>query len=215
MIFARVPERGRVKTRLAAELGEEKALELYSAMTRDLVDSIGGSDETMTVEILWTAEEADGRAVRRLFPDWELSTQAGNDLGERLLLALHERIVFYRAEKVMAIGTDDPTLTRSAVENAFALLDSCDWVIGPAADGGYYLIGCRAGSFDLGLFQNIEWSTSEVLPKTLARLKELNQCVALLPTRHDLDVVDDVRAFSRRGTSGRTLELLRQWGWVA
>lgn len=203
-----------MKTRLAAELGEEKALELYSAMTRDLVESIGRSSETTCVEVLWTADEADGPSVRRLFPGYELSTQCGADLGERLLLGFHERIVFYRAEKVIAIGTDDPTLTRSAIENAFALLDSCDWVIGPAADGGYYLIGCRAGSFDLSLFQNIQWGTSEVLPRTLARLKELHECVALLPTRHDLDVVDDVRAFSQTAASGRTLELLREWGWA-
>src|SRR5687768_12377079 len=142
MIFARVPERGKVKTRLALEVGEEKALKLYEAMLRDLVDSVGTSDEQLCVEIVWNgSDELDGATVRRIFPHHELSMQSGRDLGERLLLAFHERVVFHQAAKVVAIGSDDPTLTREIIEKAFLLLESCDWVIGPASDGGYYLIG--------------------------------------------------------------------------
>lgn len=216
MIFARVPERGKVKTRLAREVGDEKALELYEAMLRDLVDSVGASDEQLCVEIVWNGtDELDGATVRRLFPRHELSMQCGRDLGERLLLAFHERVVFHQAAKVVAIGSDDPTLTREIIDKAFLLLESCDWVIGPASDGGYYLIGCRAGSFDIKVFQDIAWGTAQVLPETIARLKAMHQCVALLPTHHDLDVSEDVREYSRRGAHGRTLQVLKEWGWVA
>lgn len=218
LIFARVPERGRVKTRLASDLGEDRALALYQAMLQDLLDAVGRSDEQTAVEIVWTASpNVSGGEVRRIFSGFELSTQCGPTLGERLLLAFHERIVFYRSEKVIAIGTDDPTITREMIDTAFGLLDSCDWVIGPASDGGYYLIGCRSASFHISVFENIDWSTPTVLADTLSKLKGLQETVALLPTRTDLDLVDDVRAFSRTDlrSAARTREVLRDWGWVA
>lgn len=216
LIFARVPEQGRVKSRLARELGEARTLELYEAMVSDLLASIGSASFDLEIEVLWTgSEEVSGSLLERHFGDRPLARQAGETLGDRLAVSFGERIFFHRAEKVIAIGTDDPSLTREAVERAFLLLDSCDWVIGPAEDGGYYLIGCRAASYDSSIFRDIEWGTSEVLETTISRIRETGSSMALLPHRRDIDIVEDLRMYSAgMNPESRVAEVLRDWGWV-
>src|SRR5687767_7064914 len=111
LIFARVPEEGQVKTRLAGKLGDEKTLALYRAMLADLLRSVGPSDETTEVEVMWTGSDAvDGDLLRQSFGDRLLAMQCGETLGDRLTVAFSERILFHRAEKVVVIGADDPTL---------------------------------------------------------------------------------------------------------
>jgi glycosyltransferase A (GT-A) superfamily protein (DUF2064 family) len=84
-------------------------------------------------------------------------------------------------------------------------------VIGPAADGGYYLVGCRAGAFDPEIFDGIDWGTSTVLQTTLAKLRELERTVALLPERYDIDVEEDLQRYAAAGNEGELAELLRTW----
>ena len=126
-----------------------------------------------------------------------------------------ERFFFHRTEKIVAIGVDDPRLARATIESAFALLDSCEWVLGPAADGGYYLIGCRAGAFDSAVFAGVEWGSPSVLRETLARIGASQQTVALLPQRYDIDVEEDLRRYAVDGDGGELSLLLREWGWAA
>lgn len=216
LIFARVPEYGRVKSRLARDLGEQRTLALYEAMLGDLLASIGGSAGDLEVEVLWTgSSEVSGALLEHHFGGRPLARQAGETLGDRLAVSFGERIFFHRTEKVIAIGTDDPSLTREAVERAFLLLDGCDWVIGPAEDGGYYLIGCRAASYDASVFRDIEWGTSEVFETTTARIRDIGSSMALLPHRRDIDIVDDLRSYSAEvNPESRIAEVLREWGWV-
>jgi hypothetical protein len=216
LIFARVPELGRVKTRLARDLGDEKTLAVYEAMLRDLLVSIGPSDDETEVEILWTGtSEVDGATLRRYFDGLSLSQQAGQTLGDRLAVAFTERIAFYHAEKIIAIGIDDPSLSREVVRCAFRLLDSCEWAIGPASDGGYYLIGCRAGAFTAEIFDDIAWGSDSVLATTVSRIRALGASMANLPLRNDIDRVDDLRAYSAVVTPGAHMgNVLREWGWV-
>ena len=215
LVFARLPELGRVKTRIAAEIGHERTLELYEAMLADLLDRIGDSDDQTEVEILWTASpDATGDDLRRVFGSRRLAMQTGATLGDRMSIAFSERVFFHDASKVMAIGTDEPGVDRALVECAFRLLDSCDWVVGPAADGGYYLLGCRAADFFPEIFQDIEWSSDEVLPKTLDRIREKGQTIALLPVRTDIDYVEDLRGFVSDCRGGRLAGLLGEWGWM-
>src|SRR5438477_3653420 len=195
LIFARVPEHGRVKTRLAREIGDDRALAIYEAMLRDLLQSIGASSDDTEVEVLWVPTPiANGETLRRAFGDRALAMQTGSTLGERLSMAFSERFFFHRTEKIVAIGVDDPTLPRTLVDQAFSLLDACEWVVGPALDGGYYLIGCRAAAFDGDVFANIEWGTERVLPATLERIQAAGGSVALLPERRDIDVAEDLNA---------------------
>ncbi|MGK2856759.1 MAG: TIGR04282 family arsenosugar biosynthesis glycosyltransferase [Thermoanaerobaculia bacterium] len=216
LVFARQPELGRVKTRLAAELGQEKALAAYRAMLADLLDTIGDSDGDTEVEIMWTASpDVTGDELRSSFGHRALAMQAGATLGNRLSIAFSERIFFHEASKVIAIGTDEPTLDRSLIDHAFALLDSCEWVIGPATDGGYYLLGCRAASFFPGIFTDIDWGTSRVFGETSAKIHATKQSLVTLPARRDIDFEADLRHFGTVAGPGRLKGLLEQWGWIA
>jgi rSAM/selenodomain-associated transferase 1 len=211
LVFARLPEAGRVKTRLAADIGEARALAVYEAMLRDLIASIGESTPETEIEFLWApAAHANGAALRAAFAHHATAMQTGADLSERLSMAFSERFFFHRTQKIIAIGVDDPTLSRALIDHAFALLDSVEWVIGPAADGGYYLIGCRAGAFDPEVFLDIEWGTSSVLPATLAKIRAIERSVALLPQRYDIDVAADLERYAAGEHDGELGRLLKR-----
>jgi len=206
LIFARVPELGRVKSRLAAGVGEERALAIYEAMLRDTLQSMDPGDPAghatgegayppreTEVEILWApTPNANNDTLHRAFGDRALAMQTGETLSERLAMAFSERFFFQRTLKIVAIGVDDPTLSRALIDDAFMLLDSVEWVVGPAVDGGYYLIGCRGATFDVEVFTGIDWGTSRVLAQTLERIANLSATVALLPERRDIDVAEDL-----------------------
>jgi rSAM/selenodomain-associated transferase 1 len=192
LVFARLPERGRVKTRLAESIGDDAALVAYETMLRDLLTSIGKSSPEMEIEILWApTESANGESLTRAFGDLPTAMQTGATLGDRLSMAFSERFFFHATQKIIAIGVDDPSLPRTLIDNAFALLDSCEWVIGPAEDGGYYLIGCRAAAFDPTIFENVAWGTASVFAATIGKIAESQNSVAVLPVRWDVDVVED------------------------
>jgi len=210
LVFARLPLHGTVKTRLAAELGHDRALELYEAMLRDLLTSIGAPTRETEIECLWPpTPHANGALLRRAFADHAVAMQTGADLGVRLSMAFSERFFFHRTRKIIAIGADDPTLPRALIDHAFALLDSCDYTLGPATDGGYYLIGCRAASFDPRVFEDIDWGTPSVYATTRARIAELNCSVAVLPERYDIDVAADLERFAGEEHDGELGRLLR------
>src|SRR5207245_1792315 len=123
LVFARLPELGKVKTRLGESIGAERALAVYEAMLRDLLRSIGGSNEETEIEVLWApTAAATGEALRRAFGNHPLAMQTGANLGDRLAMAFSERFFFHRAQKVIAIGVDDPRLSREMIDDAFALL---------------------------------------------------------------------------------------------
>jgi rSAM/selenodomain-associated transferase 1 len=201
LVFARLPELGKVKTRLAADVGETRALEVYEAMLRDLLSGIGTSTADLEIEVMWApSENANGDLLQRAFGPHATAMQTGEGLGDRLSMALSERFFFHRTEKIVVIGVDDPSLSRELIDHAFALLESCEYVVGPAADGGYYLLGCRALSFDPSVFQDIEWGTSTVLRTTLARIAAIERTVAVLPRRQDIDTAADLEQYVAQGT---------------
>jgi rSAM/selenodomain-associated transferase 1 len=201
-----------VKTRLAASIGNDRALALYEAMLRDLLASIGGSTPEREVEVMWApTAAANGESLERAFGSRSLAMQTGETLSERLAMAFSERFFFHRTMKIIAIGVDDPLLPADLVDHAFHLLDACEWVVGPATDGGYYLIGCRAAAFDTEMFTGIEWGTSSVLETTLAKIRAKDACFALLPERSDIDVAEDLRTFAASATHGEVWALLREW----
>jgi rSAM/selenodomain-associated transferase 1 len=203
LVFARLPELGKVKTRLARRIGEEQALAVYEAMLRDVLGGIGTSTATTDIEICWApTPAASGEALARAFGEHTLAMQTGPTLGDRLSMAFSERFFFHRTRKIIAIGVDEPRIDRARIDHAFALLDSCEWVVGPAEDGGYYLIGCRAAAFDSDLFRDVEWGTSEVLPETLRRIREGQSTFALLPTRYDIDTIEDLERYAAEGHRG-------------
>ncbi|MGH9419964.1 MAG: TIGR04282 family arsenosugar biosynthesis glycosyltransferase [Thermoanaerobaculia bacterium] len=197
LVFARLPERGKVKTRLAESIGEERALAAYETMLRDLLASIGTPSAETEIEMLWApSQSANGDALTRAFGDFPTAMQTGTTLGDRLSMAFSERFFFHATQKIIAIGVDDPSLPRALIDTAFAQLDSCEWVVGPAEDGGYYLIGCRAVSFDPMIFEDVDWGTSTVFATTLSKIAEWQSTVAILPMRWDIDGVEDWERYS-------------------
>jgi uncharacterized protein len=132
-------------------------------------------------------------------------------------MAFSERFFFHRTQKVIAIGVDEPRLSREIVDHAFGLLESCEWVVGPAMDGGYYLVGCRAAAFNPMVFSDMPWGTDSVMSTTLARIREWGHTTALLPARYDIDVIEDLQRFAAefRDAEGELPRLLRSWGIAA
>lgn len=205
---------GKVKTRLAHSIGDQKALAVYEAMLRDLLHAIGESRDGTEVEIAWApSERANGEVLRQAFGSHTLVMQTGSNLGDRLSMAFSERFFFHRTQKVIAIGVDEPRISRELIDHAFGLLDSCEWVAGPAIDGGYYLIGCRAAVFNPTIFSDMPWGTSSVMSKTLERIREWEQTTALLPARYDIDVIEDLQRFAAesKDAGGELPKLLRNW----
>ena len=193
-----------MKTRLAAAIGDERALAVYEAMLRALIGSIGESTPDTEIEFLWApTPSANGEALRHAFAHHAVAMQTGRDLSERLSMAFSERFFFHRTEKIIAIGVDDPSLPRELIDHAFALLDSCEFVLGPATDGGYYLIGCRALAFDPEIFMGIDWGTPAVQQQTLEKIRATGRSLAVLPERYDIDTVEDLERFEAEGHSLR------------
>jgi len=164
-------------------------------MLRDALASIGESKEDTEVEVLWApTQAADGEALAKAFGDRSVAMQTGETLGDRLAMAFSERFFFHRTERIIAVGVDDPTIPRPLIDTAFELLESCDWVVGPAKDGGYYLIGCRGPAFESEAFQEIAWGTSSVFSSTIAKIRAWQRNLAILPMRSDIDTAEDLEA---------------------
>lgn len=195
LVFAKAPVPGRVKTRLARTLGDERAAELYRRIGRSVVDRVrGGPWRTVVVH---TPPDA-GHAVREwLGGDVELRPQAGGDLGQRMASAFRWAFDEAGARRVCIVGTDAPAVDRATVETAFTALDDADVVIGPAADGGYYLLALDRPRD--ALFRDVPWSTDRVLRRTLRTASEHGLRSRLLDEAVDLDTADDLDRLDAEG----------------
>ena len=186
-LFAKFWEPGRVKTRLAATLGNQLACELYEIFLFHLLDSIAPVSDHTTVVFSPPDREADFRAAIAL--NWMLEPQSEGDLGDRMRNFFAGQFSSassaQRKTKVVVIGADCPQLSVTEIQTAFDELDKNDVVIGPSTDGGYYLLGMQGGLAEV--FDDIDWSTSKVLPQTTQRLDQLNKSYALLPAKTDVD----------------------------
>ncbi|HET9985358.1 MAG TPA: TIGR04282 family arsenosugar biosynthesis glycosyltransferase [Longimicrobiales bacterium] len=191
LVFARRPVAGRVKTRLTPPLAPDDAAQLYEACLHDVVAT--AARERARIEI-WYDGGAEAEAYfAREFPLLARAPQAPGSLGERLEDAL-ARSFADGAERVAVVGSDAPTLPLSSIAAAFDDLHEVDAVLGPAADGGYYLVGVRAAGWPraAALFRSIPWSTDEVLRASGERAAEAGLEIRLLPGWYDLDRAEDL-----------------------
>ena len=146
------------------------------------LDSLGTSTEETEIEVMWEpTASANGETLHRAFGDHALAMQTGAKLGDRLCMAFSERFFFQRTEKIIAIGMDDPRLDRTTIDHAFALLDSCDWVLGPSSEGGCYLIGCRGAAFQTSIFMDVDWEADRVMESSLEMIRRWESTLAMLP----------------------------------
>lgn len=190
-VFVKAPAPGRVKTRLAAAVGVHRAAEIYRDLGRRIVSAcVGAGHQT----VVWFAPADAGRAVRNWMQGLSVAAyraQIPGALGARLNAAFGKH--FHEgACRVIIIGSDCPGVDAALVSRALAGLREHDLILGPAHDGGYYLIGLRAPAPQL--FRGISWSTETVLAQTLAQARQLALSPVLLPTLRDVDTAHDARA---------------------
>lgn len=213
LLFTKPAQPGRVKTRLIGDLSAEQAAQLHAAFLADALERLAGGD--FELGIAWALE--DGEALPS-GPGPGLR-QNGATLGERLYDVLRRQAESHAG--VAAAGSDHPSLARALVEEAFTRLEAAaDVVLGPAEDGGYYLIALRAAAVRAELFSGIPWSTAEVLAATLDRCRRLGLRTELLPPGADVDTPADLRRLAARlaadaSGSPRTHALLAAWGRLA
>jgi uncharacterized protein len=188
IVFAKFPQIGRVKTRLAKGLGHTAALAFYRrTLAATLAKTRGGPWQTL----LCVAPDA-ARHISRAWPQGiRAQGQGRGDLGQRMARSLGGR-----NGPAVIIGGDIPELARSDIAAAFAALGVADIVFGPAADGGYWLVGVRSGRFARHLFDRVRWSSQYALADTLANAKRAR--VAKLREIADIDTAEDWRAWQKR-----------------
>ncbi|RAJ13726.1 TIGR04282 family arsenosugar biosynthesis glycosyltransferase [Arenibacter echinorum] len=184
IIFTRNPELGKCKTRLAATVGDEIALNIYKFLldhTKNITQDLNIGKWVYYSDDIWENDIWD-----KSF--YEKKVQSGNDLGERMSNAF---IDGFNAgyEKIIIIGSDMYDLNENDLLEAFHFLDQHDYVIGPAIDGGYYLLGMKVLS--PALFKGKTWGTDTVLEATLQDLKNKNY--SLLAPKNDIDYFEDIK----------------------
>ena len=202
LLFVKAPVRGRVKSRLASALGEDAALELYESFVRDILATIdaGGHDCTVCVH----PPDARERVAEWLGRHRRCLPQRGDDLGSRMEHAFRDAFAA-GASRAVLIGSDIPDLPGQVFTEAFAALQDHDAVIGPAADGGYYLIGFRSDAFRPEVFRDIAWSTDRVFRDTRDQFTRIGSRVFVLRQWQDVDTIEDIRSLQRRA-SGTSFE---------
>lgn len=190
IVFARAPRLGQVKSRLAAAIGNERALEAYQILLRELARKLSGSQRL----IVQFAPIDGEKELRTFFPLAEFRPQVGSDLGDRLRHAFTESFRL-GASKTAIIGSDCPYLEMDDIQCAWEWLGEADAVFGPALDGGYWLVGLK--SEQPGLFHAVSWGTAEVLRQSLTRAESLGISVRLLRRLSDIDTAKDWTEFCR------------------
>ncbi len=184
IIFQKNAVLGKVKTRLAKGVGNESALEIYQELVKHTHEVCGSflAKKFLFFSDFIPSDQND-------YPnDYELEVQCGVDLGERMKNAF-DRLFIKGFEQILIIGTDCPELTGDILRKAFITLEQKEAVIGPAKDGGYYLLGMS--QYIPELFVDIPWSSDQVLTKSLAVLESLNLGYEQLETLSDVDHQED------------------------
>jgi hypothetical protein len=196
-VFAKVPAPGLVKTRLTPPLDIDEAADLYAAFLQDALAQYA----TLEADIRLYLAPSGFDLMKYDIPDCvSLHEQIGEDLGARMARAFVETFAA-GYERVVILGTDHPTLPSAFIEVAFdALSSGRSVVIGPADDGGYYLLGMN--DFIPELFRKMEYSHEEVFQQTLDRIPSKGVDVTILPVWYDIDRPDDVLRLVSELTSG-------------
>jgi rSAM/selenodomain-associated transferase 1 len=184
-----------VKARLSRDLDENTACSLYKAFVLDLLDTL--KIGSYVVKICFYPPGAVGKVTEWLGRDLFYSPQTGKNLGERMKNAFVD-IFSEGYPEALLIGSDIPDLAVPVIEEAFEGLKNYEAVIGPAFDGGYYLIGFRKDTFLPEIFQGINWGTDTVFAKTMEIFRRNRRRVHILGKWRDVDRIDDLRALFDR-----------------
>ncbi|MBD3295804.1 MAG: DUF2064 domain-containing protein [Candidatus Omnitrophica bacterium] len=194
IIFAREPEKGKVKTRLRAALTPEQCLRLYKLFLEDAVETARAIDCDRRI-IAWSSSGAQPTGLRRMAPEFEFHQQIGSGLGDRMHNALRTFCAPHTATVIT--GSDSPGLPGRYICEAFTALKKNDLVLGPTRDGGYYLIGVRKPCRHL--FDDVQWSSPDVLRCTLENARALGKRTAITSRWFDIDTPEDLERLREGG----------------
>lgn len=183
IIFIRNPELGKVKTRLAQSVGDQKALAIYMALlehTRQIAEQVGPDRLVFYSHFIDTNDQWSSEHFQKFL-------QVEGDLGSKIKAGFEQ--AFEQHEKVLIIGSDCASLSAPIIEEAFTALDQHAFVLGPALDGGYYLLGMK--QYQPSLFEDMPWSTDQVAALSIEKMKQLGGSCHLLPPLSDIDYAED------------------------
>ncbi|MBN1389773.1 MAG: TIGR04282 family arsenosugar biosynthesis glycosyltransferase [Candidatus Thermoplasmatota archaeon] len=213
ILMVRSPRKGNVKSRLAREIGDDSALEIYRRSAVDILRSLEGMDADILIGY-------HPRTDLDMVKDWlgqdrSFLAQSGLDLGARQANLIDQAFSKgYRRASVMI--SDSPDIPPEYIREAFLLLDAADAVIGPCHDGGYYLIGFRKGAYNDTIFNDMDWSNEMVSRRMMERMTGSGISFAVLRKWWDIDVLQDLIDLRDRamgtGHRGKTLSFLETSG---
>ena len=198
-VFCKAPILGLVKTRLAKSLGEDRALQIYQELVKRTREALSSFEN-----VIWVYTPNNTESYARVKdwmdrPEWLMQSQSEGDLGERLLTGFDNALA--KNAGAIAIGTDCPRINSNDIQTAIQTLESGgtdQLVLGPAEDGGYWLIGMNSPHPEL--FQNIPWSTDNTLEVTMQRARELGLKMKMLRELSDVDNENDWNKWQDGGT---------------
>jgi rSAM/selenodomain-associated transferase 1 len=190
LVFLKEPRPGAVKSRLAARIGAEAAAAVYRAIADEEIRRTAPRGDEYERRFLFDPPDS-GPRIAEWLPGQIILPQGGGDLGERMARAFADAFA-NGARRAAVIGTDVPAVAREDVLDALESLDEHDVALGPATDGGYYLIALKGPEPEL--FRGIRWSSGEVLAATLDRAARRGLSVRVLRTIGDVDTVEDLAA---------------------
>ncbi len=187
IVFIKNPEEGKVKTRIAKTEGNAKALDIYNKLITICLKNIS---TTNTRRLLYFTDYIDNH-IGKVSDNVERYIQEGEDLGEKMSNAIRNSLK--NNQKILLIGSDCPYLNGIHIQNALKALDEHDVVIGPTYDGGYYLIGMK--KHQPKLFEDIQWSTENVMTDTIKKLNTESLSYFLLEKLNDIDYIEDWKEY--------------------
>ncbi len=202
IVFTKPALPGQVKTRLVPCFTPDEAAEFHLAATADVVtiaEDVAGEN----VELHVAGDEDDAAELRALYPDRRVRLQKGDGLGERLIAAFDD--AFRRGfRRALIVGSDHPTLPPEFLAEVLSRLEEGDAAFGPSRDGGYYAVAARRESWPAAraLFDDIPWSTAEVLSATRRRARDAGLRVAFARDWYDVDRPEDLQLVGRDGGPG-------------
>jgi rSAM/selenodomain-associated transferase 1 len=190
IVFLRFPQLGKVKTRLASTLGHEVALSIYKDLLSLTLTAAADSGSAV-----YLFSEGGLPSYEERFPTFSYHLQSTGNLGLKMADAIAYVLQFH--SKAVVIGSDCPSLSASILRESFTILDTYDIVLGPAMDGGYYLLGCK--KLYETIFDDIQWSTPHVLAQTIEKIIAANLTYCLLTPLSDIDTEEDWNRYKDSG----------------
>ena len=188
-LLAKYPEAGKVKTRLARDIGSEGAARIYRIIAERIFHNTFPDKDDGFGRIFFFSPQADARRFESWIPGEKLLPQRGRDIGDIMWNALKD-LFDSGASKAVIAGVDIPDLDKTIIRDAFLKLEDVDVVIGPAEDGGYYLIGMKAEHPEI--FQGISWSTGKVFDETVRTIERMGLSYSTVKTLSDVDRIEDI-----------------------